>query len=188
MCFKVMFCLEKRSLQKDIGKVFLLTGLSGAGKTTLANHIEARFIGRNFRTVVFDGDVMRRTLCSGLSFSLEDRAESIRRIACVAQLFVQKGFLCFCACIAPLEDHREIFRSIIGEDYFEIYIQCPLQVCQSRDTKGLYAKVNNGLIQQYTGVTSPYERPYEPHLILDTNEQSIEQCLNILDEFILGVL
>jgi adenylyl-sulfate kinase len=167
------------------GRVFWLTGFSGAGKSTLAEGVETRLLRKGIRAAVLDGDMMRRTLCAGLGFSLEDRAENVRRIAHTAALLARLGHVCLCACIAPLAAHRHICRKIIDPDYHEIFVDCPLEVCQSRDVKGLYAKANARLVHEYTGISSPYEAPATPHLTLYTNEYSIEECLDILESFIM---
>lgn len=168
------------------GAVFWLTGLSGAGKSTLARGVENRLFQAGLRVVVLDGDIMRKGLCAGLGFSLEDRQESLRRVAHTAALLTDLGHICLCACIAPLAAHRQMCREIIGRDYHELFVDCPLNVCQSRDVKGLYAKVNAGFVVQYTGVSSPYEVPLTPDLILHTNEQDIDSCLHSLETYILS--
>ncbi len=168
--------------------VFLLTGLSGAGKTTLAKRTVALLDQDNHRSLMLDGDIMRKTICADLGFSLEDRTESLRRVAQVAHLFAEQGISSLCSCIAPLHEQRRMFQNIIGDNYHEIFIQCPLDVCQNRDVKGMYAKVRSGLITQYTGIASPYEEPLTPHLTLPTHSQSVEESLAILHKYILGFI
>lgn len=168
------------------GAVFWLTGLSGAGKSTLAHGVEARLFHAGLRVAVLDGDVMRKGLCAGLGFSLENRQENLRRVAHTAALLASLGHICLCACIAPLRAHRQMCREIIGENYHEIFVDCPLDVCRSRDVKGLYAKVTAGLMTQYTGVSSPYEAPTAPDLALRTGEQHVDVCLNSLENYILA--
>lgn len=168
------------------GAVFWLTGLSGAGKSTLARGIDARLFQTGMRVAVLDGDIMRKGLCAGLGFSLEERQENLRRVAHTAALLVELGHICLCACIAPLRAHRQMCRQIIGQDYHEIFVDCPLAECQRRDVKGLYAKVNAGLVAQYTGVSSPYEVPLTPDLTLHTSEQDVDSCLRSLETYILS--
>ncbi len=166
------------------GGVFWLTGFSGAGKSTLAFGVEQRLFQAGMQAVALDGDVLRRGLCSDLGFSLDARRENVRRVAEVAALLAKSGQICLCACIAPLREFREMSRAIIGADYYEIYVRCPLEVCRSRDVKGLYARVDAGVVREYTGVSSPYEPPERPDLILPTHEMDAAHCLDMLEAFV----
>ncbi len=165
--------------------VFLLTGLSGAGKTTLAQHMVTRLQQSGKHALMLDGDHMRKSLCADLGFSLADRSESLRRVAHVAKLFAEQNFICFCSCIAPLQQQRNMFKEIIEHNYQEIFVKCPLEICQARDVKGLYAKVRHGLIAEYTGIASPYEEPEAPHLTVRTHVQSLEQSVEELYNYAL---
>ncbi len=176
--------LETVSPQTHKGAVFWLTGLSGAGKTTLAFGAEKSLLASGMRVITLDGDMMRQGLCADLGFSLEARRENVRRVAHVAALIAQAGYICLCACIAPMREYRHLCRKIIGPCYHEIFIDCPLEICRQRDVKGLYAKVNAGLINEYTGISSPYERPEHPDLILQTHTQSVELSLKKLEKYI----
>ncbi len=175
---------ETASVQSHEGAVFWLTGLSGAGKTTLAFGAEKHLLTSGMRVMTLDGDMMRRGLCADLGFSLEERRENVRRIAHVAALVSQAGHICLCACISPMQEYRELCREIIGPYYHEIFIDCPLEICRQRDVKGLYAKVTAGLIEEYTGISSPYERPEHPDLVLQTHTQSVDESLKILEQYI----
>jgi len=157
------------------------TGLSGSGKSTLAHAIEERLHLMGCRTYVFDGDNVRHGLCSDLGFSREDRAENLRRIAEMVKLFIDAGVISLTAFISPLEEDRRKVKKIIGpEDVIEIYCNCPLEICEQRDVKGLYRKARQGKIKNYTGISAPYEPPREPDLELFTGYQPIEECVEIV--------
>ncbi len=161
------------------------TGLSGAGKSTVAHAVEERLHGLGCRTYVFDGDNVRHGLCGDLGFSREDRAENLRRIAEMVKLFLDAGVIALTAFISPFRADRERVRAIVGpEDFIEIYCRCPLEVCEQRDVKGLYARARRGEIPEFTGISSPYEPPESPDLVLDTAAQPLEECV----EAVLGVL
>lgn len=155
------------------------TGLSGAGKSTLAHAVEEELYRRGNRTFVFDGDNVRHGLCADLSFSVEDRSENIRRIGEMAKLFVEAGVIALTAFISPLRADRERIRKLIGgEDFIEIYVKCPLAVCESRDVKGMYKKARAGLIKEFTGISSPYEEPDGPDLVVDTSQETLETSVD----------
>jgi adenylylsulfate kinase len=154
------------------------TGLSGAGKSTLAHAVEEELYRRGNRTFVFDGDNVRHGLCADLSFSVEDRSENIRRIGEMAKLFVEAGVIALTAFISPLRADRERIRKLIGdEDFIEVYVKCPLAVCESRDVKGMYKKARAGLIKEFTGISSPYEEPQHSELVIDTSQEALETCV-----------
>ena len=167
------------------GAVFWLTGLSGAGKSTLAHRVEQQLFALGMNIVVLDGDIIRHGLCAGLGFSPEDRAENIRRIAELAHVLVERGHVCLCAFITPLAAHRALARSIVGADYHEIYIACPVEECERRDVKGFYRLAREGRIANYTGISAPYEPPQAPGLRIDTDRYTEEQCAAQLKIFIL---
>jgi adenylylsulfate kinase len=153
------------------------TGLSGSGKSTIAHAVEERLHQLTCRTFVFDGDNVRHGLCSDLGFSVQDRSENIRRIGEMVNLFLQAGTIALTAFISPLRQDREKVRDIIGFDNFlEIYCACPLEICEQRDVKGLYKKARSGIIKNYTGISSPYEIPKDPALILNSGSASLEEC------------
>ena len=154
------------------------TGLSGSGKSTLAHAVEEQLHGLGCRTFVFDGDNVRHGLCSDLGFSSEDRSENIRRIAEMVRLFLDAGVIALCAFISPMHNDRQKVRNIVGADNFlEIHCDCPLEICEQRDVKGLYQKARASLIKNYTGVSSPYEAPEHPDLRLETGRESLADCV-----------
>lgn len=154
------------------------TGLSGSGKSTVAHAVEERLHLMGCRTYVFDGDNVRHGLCGDLSFSPEDRSENLRRIAEMVKLFVDAGVLSLTAFISPLKADRLRVKEIVGaENLIEIYCNCPIEVCEQRDVKGLYKKARAGLIKNYTGISSPYEPPEEPDIELDTANQAIDESV-----------
>lgn len=170
--------VERRSYevrQGHPGSVVWLTGLSGAGKSTLAKALQQRLFEQQYKVVVLDGDNLRSGLCADLGFSPEDRSENIRRIAHVAKLFLDTGCLVIVACISPYAQDREVAREIIGAtDFSEVFVFCPLEVCQQRDPKGLYKKVNSGQVNNFTGLHSPYQSPKDPDLRLDSSQMSVD--------------
>jgi adenylyl-sulfate kinase len=165
------------------GRVLWLTGLSGAGKSTIAAQLERELAGRGRHVYVLDGDRLRGGLCSDLGFSPEDRKENIRRIGELAKLFAAAGIICIVAVISPYRADRKRARKLIEKGRFiEIYVNAPLEVCERRDPKGLYAKARKGEIAQFTGISSPYEPPEKPEIELHTNKLSItESVAKVLD-------
>ncbi len=170
---------ERRERQNGHKSILLwFTGLSGAGKSTIAHAVEERLHQMACRTFVLDGDNVRHGLCADLGFSKEDREENIRRIGETAKLFVEVGAITLTAFISPFRADRERVRKLVGgRDFVEIYCHCPVEVCEQRDVKGLYKKARQGLIQDFTGISSPYEVPQEPSLVLDTAELPLEECV-----------
>jgi len=155
------------------------TGLSGAGKSTIAHSVEEKLHQMGCRTFVFDGDNVRHGLCSDLGFSNEDRAENIRRIGEMVKLFVDSGVIALTAFISPFLADRQTVRSLLADgDYIEIYCCCPIEICEERDVKGHYRRAKAGEIKEFTGISSPYEEPQDPDLVLDTENGNIEQCVD----------
>lgn len=155
--------------------VLWFTGLSGAGKSTLAHAVEESLHQLGCRTFVLDGDNVRHGLCADLGFSDVDRVENIRRIGEVAKLMVQAGVISMTAFISPFRAERHKVRSMLPSgEFIEVYCKCSLDVCESRDPKGLYAKARAGLIKNYTGISSPYEEPEAAEIVVETDRQSIE--------------
>ncbi len=170
-----------KKLNGHRGAVVWFTGLSGSGKSTLAHTVEETLHRMGCRTYVFDGDNVRHGLCADLGFSVHDRSENIRRIGEMARLFVDAGVIALTAFISPLAQDRDRVRQLIGdEDFIEIYCRCPLEVCERRDTKGIYARARKGEIPEFTGVSAPYEPPVKPDLTLDTDKMSLEECARIV--------
>jgi adenylylsulfate kinase len=154
------------------------TGLSGAGKSTLAHAVEEELHQLGCRTFVFDGDNVRHGLCSDLGFSIKDRTENIRRIGEMAKLFVEAGVIALTAFISPLRADRERVRKLIGDvDFIEVYVKCPVSVCESRDVKGMYKKARAGLIEEFTGISSPYEEPEYPDIVVNTTQETIAESV-----------
>jgi len=176
---------EKASGHKSA--VLWFTGLSGAGKSTLAHAVEERLHGMGVKTFVIDGDNVRHGLCGDLSFSDEDRIENIRRVGEVAKLFVEAGTLTLTAFISPFRSDRAKVRSLLNEnDFIEVYCRTPLDVCEARDVKGLYAKARAGEIPAFTGISSPYEEPEQPEIVADTGTLPLEQCVDQVIEYLNG--
>jgi adenylylsulfate kinase len=166
------------------GSVILwFTGLSSAGKSTLAHAVEERLHQTGCVTFVFDGDNVRHGLCSDLGFSARDRAENIRRVGEMAKLFLEAGVMSLTAFISPFRTDREKVRSLVPHgDFLEIYCRCPLEICEQRDVKGLYKRARRGEIPDFTGISSPYEEPEKPELIVDTGLLGLEECIEkVLD-------
>ncbi|MBN3791677.1 adenylyl-sulfate kinase [Burkholderia sp. Ac-20353] len=165
------------------GGVLWLTGLSGAGKTTLAQALAACLRRRGTPTMVLDGDRLRNGLNRDLGFSERDRFENVRRTAEVAALFVEAGFVVIVAMISPLAAMREQARAAIGDAFRDVYVSAPVEVCAARDPKGLYAKAYRGELPEFTGVSSPYEPPTDAGLVLDTASCGIDACVDALLRF-----
>jgi len=170
--------ITDRQLQAGHKPVILwFTGLSGAGKSTLAHAVEKALFDKGCRTFVIDGDNVRHGLCADLGFSADDRQENIRRIGEMSKLFLQAGVITLTAFISPFRADRNRVRSLVGENEFiEIYCKADLNICEQRDVKGLYAKARRGEIADFTGISSPYEAPENPELVLDTGSATIECC------------
>jgi adenylylsulfate kinase len=178
---------RRQQQNKHKSVIIWFTGLSGSGKSTLAHTVEEELHQAGCRTFVFDGDNVRHGLCANLSFSKEDRHENIRRIGEMSKLFIEAGVIALTAFISPFKADRERVRALVAEnDLIEIFCDSPLSTCEERDVKGLYKKARTGEIKNYTGVSSPYEKPEHPDLVLDTAgesvETNVEKILNFLEE------
>ncbi|KYD05048.1 MULTISPECIES: adenylyl-sulfate kinase [Bacillus] len=176
---------EYQQKNKHQSSILWLTGLSGSGKSTIANAAARELFEQGYQVVVLDGDNIRHGLNNDLGFSDEDRKENIRRIGEVAKLFVQQGTIVITAFISPFREDRKQVRQLVDEgEFHEIYIKCDLDICEQRDPKGLYKKARNGEIPFFTGIDSPYEEPKAPELVLDSGQNEREECKNQLIEFV----
>jgi adenylylsulfate kinase len=161
--------------------ILWFTGLSGSGKSTLANAVNAALFERGLGTYVLDGDNVRHGLCKDLGFSDADREENIRRIGEVAKLFLDAGVIVLTAFVSPFRADRDKARDLVeAGDFFEIFCAADLDVCESRDPKGLYAKARSGTIKEFTGISSPYEAPETPELKIDTGAQDLAESVNVV--------
>ena len=167
----------KEELLRQKGIVLWLYGLSGSGKSTIANEAERTLHGEGRMTVILDGDNLRTGLNDNLGFSDDDRTENVRRVAETAKLLAGQGIIVFVSVITPLRRHRAAAREIIGSDFHEIYVKADFETCAERDPKGLYAKAKEGKIGQFTGKDSGFEEPEDPALLLDAQARSVDQCM-----------
>lgn len=172
---------DRNKLNKHNSLVIWFTGLSGSGKSTLANQLEVYLFEQGFRTYVLDGDNVRGGLNKDLDFSEAGREENIRRLGEVAKLFVDAGVIVLTAFISPFKNDREKVRQIVGDESFvEVFVDCPIEVCEQRDVKGLYKKARAGEIKNFTGIDSPFEVPTQPDVHVQTHLHSLEACLKQL--------
>lgn len=183
---KMLGRADKEQLLGQHSVMIWFTGLSGSGKSTIAIALERELQKRGLLCRILDGDNIRSGINNNLGFSAEDRVENIRRIAEVGKLFVDTGIITIAAFISPNNEIREMAADIIGKDDFvEIYVSTPLEECEKRDVKGLYAKARRGEIKNFTGISAPFEAPAHPALSLDTSRLSLEESVNRLLELIL---
>ena len=173
---------EARSgLRGHKSAIIWFTGLSGSGKSTLANAVNVYLFKAGISTYVLDGDNIRHGLCKDLGFSDFDREENIRRIGEVAKLFLDAGVIVLTAFVSPFRVDRNKARELVSQrDFIEIYCAADLKICEQRDTKGLYAKARAGDIKDFTGISSPYEKPESPELIIDTGKEDLDYCVEIV--------
>lgn len=183
---RMLSCSDKEELLKQHSVMIWFTGLSGSGKSTIAIALERELQKRGLLCRILDGDNIRSGINNNLGFSAEDRIENIRRIAEIGKLFVDTGIITIAAFISPNNDIREMAANIIGkENFMEIYVSTPIEECERRDVKGLYAKARKGEIKNFTGISAPFEAPQHPALSLDTSKLSVEESVNKLLELIL---
>ena len=179
-------CADRHQLNGHRSALLWFTGLSGSGKSTLAHAVEARLHKFGIRSYVLDGDNIRSGLNRDLNLSPEGRKENIRRVAEVAKLMVDAGILVFSAFITPYGESRRFIRELMkGWPYFEIYVHCPLEVCEKRDPKGLYAKARRGEITDMTGIGDTYEEPESPDLVVETGVQTLEESTEQIVGFLI---
>ncbi len=176
---------ERREYYKYKSCVLWLTGLSAAGKSTIANSLCKRLYVMGVRSYVLDGDNIRHGLNKNLGFSPEDRKENIRRIAEVSKLFVDAGLVVMTAFISPYCEDRDNARNLLKKDEFvEIYVKCPLCECDRRDPKGIYKKARNGEIKEFTGISAPYEEPSKPEIVLETDRLTVDECVDTVLKYL----
>ncbi len=178
---------DRLKLMKQRGVTIWLTGLSGSGKSTIAVELEHALIENKHQAYILDGDNIRHGLNKNLGFSPEDRSENIRRIGEVAKLFTDANIITITAFISPYREDRDNARALAKDgDFIEVYVKCPLDICEQRDTKGLYKKARAGEVKEFTGISAPYEEPSDPELTIDSSELSVEEStraiLNYLEE------
>ena len=171
--------IREQSLNQNARTIWF-TGLSGSGKSTLANEIEKRLVAMGKHTMLLDGDNVRMGLNNNLGFSDEDRVENIRRIAETAKLMNDAGLIVLTAFISPFRKDRRNANKIIGDDYIEVFVSTPLEECEKRDIKGLYKKARDGVIKEFTGISSPYEEPENPSITVDTTNCSLDESVDIV--------
>jgi adenylylsulfate kinase len=170
---------HRETLNNHKSVIIWFTGLSGAGKSTLAHAVEERLHHLQCRTFVLDGDNVRHGLCGDLGFSEEDRKENIRRIGNVAKLFLEAGIIVLTAFISPFRSDRRLVRNMVHHgEFLEIFCNASIDVCEQRDVKGLYQKARKGEIKNFTGISSPYESPTNPELVLDTGTLPLSECVD----------
>ncbi|NPA37185.1 MAG: adenylyl-sulfate kinase [Chlorobi bacterium] len=178
---------DKEKYLNQNAKVIWITGLSGSGKSTLASGLEKALAEKGFFTQVLDGDNIRTGINNNLGFTEDDRTENIRRIAEVNKLFLNCGIITINAFISPTNDIRQMAKEIIGaDDFIEIFVDAPVEVCIERDPKGLYKKALSGEIKNFTGISAPFDRPEDPDLIINTAELSIEEGIKKAFEYVLS--
>ncbi len=176
---------DRRNLNQHGSAILWFTGLPSSGKSTLANEVEKRLITHAIRTYILDGDNVRMGLNKGLGFSEEDRAENIRRIGEVSKLFVDAGDIVLSAFVSPYRRDRDAIREKVEDgEFIEIFIKCPVEVCEQRDVKGLYKKAREGVIKGFTGIDDPYEEPLNPEIVIDTDKISLEEGTDIIINYL----
>ena len=176
---------ERRQQNGHHSFVLWFTGLSGSGKSTVANAVSRELYNRRISNYVLDGDNVRHGLNKDLGFSDQERQENIRRIGEVAKLFVDSGQVVITAFISPFRSDRELVRELLPEgEFYEVYVDCPVAECEKRDPKGLYQKARQGLIKDFTGIDSPYQVPENPEITLDTAARTIDECVDRVIQYL----
>jgi adenylylsulfate kinase len=179
--------LERQQLNGHKSCVLWFTGFSGSGKSTISNALEERMNKIGIHTYLLDGDNIRHGLCKDLGFNKQDRVENIRRVGEVAKLFIDGGTIVLSAFISPYRSDRKKVREILEQDEFiEIYVKCPINVCEERDPKGLYKRARSGEITDFTGITSPYEEPLNPEITINSHTESVEESVDKIIDYLLN--
>ena len=176
--------VDREVLLNQRGLIVWFTGLSGSGKSTIANRVQEALFHNKKLTYLLDGDNIRHGLCSDLGFELKDRVENIRRIGEMSKLFVDSGIITLGTFVSPLRSDRDKVRALLGKDFIEVYVKCSIETCENRDPKDLYKKARNGEIKNFTGIDSPYEEPLDAEIVLDTDSKSIDQCVNQIVDYL----
>lgn len=177
---------RRNQLNHHASSIIWFTGLSGSGKSTIANELEKILHQLSIRTFILDGDNVRHGLNKDLAFSDEDRKENIRRVGEVAKLFIDSGAMTLATFISPFREERDSIRQMVkSNEFIEIYVKCSLDVCEKRDIKGLYKKARNGLIKKFTGIDSPYEAPDNPDLVVDSTTMTVEESVNLIINYMI---
>jgi len=170
---------DRQKLKGHKSVILWFTGLSGSGKSTIAHALEEKLYQRKVHTYVLDGDNIRKGLNKDLGFSPEDRKENIRRIGEVAKLFIDAGVIVMVSVISPYRRDRAFVRNLVESgEFVEIYVKCPLEICEARDPKGLYKKARQGIIKNFTGIDAPYEEPENPEIVIESDKESVEEAVN----------
>ena len=183
---RMMTRQDKESLLGQRGIMLWFTGLSGSGKSTVAMGVERELHAQGILCRILDGDNVRAGINNNLGFSAEDRIENIRRIAEIGKLFVQTGVVTLACFVSPTNDIRQMARKIVGEeDFLEVYISTPIEECERRDVKGLYARARKGEVKNFTGISAPFEAPVSPDIAIDTSKIPLEESVRTLTELII---
>lgn len=176
---------KQNKLKSHKSIVIWFTGISGSGKSTLAHSIAMELYKKNCHVTVLDGDNIRHGLCNDLGFTKDDRVENIRRVGELSKLFMEAGIITLAAFISPFEnDRKKLKKMFLKNEFVEVYVKCDLEVCESRDVKGIYSKARSGEIRDFTGIDSPYEEPLNPNIIIDTNKINIRDSVNTILDYI----
>lgn len=175
---------QREAIKNQVGCVLWLTGLSGSGKSTIANMLEINLNKQGYHTYLLDGDNIRHGLNGDLGFNNTDRVENIRRISEVAKLFVDAGLIIITAFISPFKADRDLARSLLSKRYFEIFVDAPLKICEQRDPKGLYKKARGGKLLNFTGIDSIYELPSNPDLSISTEKLNVSDSVKTIEKFL----
>ncbi|MDX2303665.1 MAG: adenylyl-sulfate kinase [Microscillaceae bacterium] len=180
---------DRQTLAGHRSCVLWFTGLSGSGKSTIADLLEQKLYGEGYRTYILDGDNIRAGLCKDLGFSAEDRRENIRRIGEVAKLMLDAGVIVLSAFISPFQEDRDQVRNLLEKgEFIEIFVSCPLEICEQRDVKGLYKKARAGEIKNFTGIDSPFEVPLQPELVVHSDRMSPEEAVEQVYELLIRTI
>jgi adenylylsulfate kinase len=178
-------CMQRKGMMQQEPRLIWLTGLSGSGKTTLALRLEHYLFHKGYKAFLLDGDNVRKGLNKDLAFTEEDRKENMRRIGEVSKLMLDSGLIVISAFISPYNSDRVAVKAIVGENRFtEVYVNCPLQVCEERDVKGLYQKARKEIVSNFTGISAPYEAPVSPDVEVRTSEETIDDSLHKIIRYI----